>query len=462
MARLFDGASDRIVATASYTGNTFTLATWLYVNSPVAYEGIVESRSSGFQGLLFSGASGNPLTYDWENAADEYDGASGLTVSTGVWHFAGLRISPTAAVVHLDSASWTNTKTHNSQSPSVWNFGCDPQGPTRFLDGQLAEIGMWDATLTVDEMAALAKGFSPHCVRPGALFAYWPLIGRHSPEIELFGKQEGTLTGTAAIEHPRIIYPKPRRVIVPVTASGLSHTLTCATGSYALTGTEPALEQGYKVPLDVGSYALTGTEPTIRQTHILPVAVGAYTLTGTEPALEQGYKIDLDAGTYTSVGIEPTLRQTSILVCAAGAYNATGTEPALEQGYVVALAAGAYAVSGVEPALQQSYIVSFDVGAYTIAGVEPLLRKGRTLIPDLGSYALTGVGPTLRQTHILVCATGTYALTGTPPTLSTTSSSVELLVQLVWDSVVTMQVGWNSDTVRELGWDSDTTQQIGW
>jgi hypothetical protein len=57
----------------------------------------------------------------------------------------------------------------------------------------------------------LSLGYSPLFVRPQSLVAYWPLIGRNSPELELIGGQGGTLTGTTQAEHPRIIRPKRRQ-----------------------------------------------------------------------------------------------------------------------------------------------------------------------------------------------------------------------------------------------------------
>jgi hypothetical protein len=38
------------------------------------------------------------------------------------------------------------------------------------------EIGYWNVQLNADEIAALAKGFSPKLIRPSALLAYMPLV----------------------------------------------------------------------------------------------------------------------------------------------------------------------------------------------------------------------------------------------------------------------------------------------
>ncbi len=71
-------------------------------------------------------------------------------------------------------------------------------------DIDIAEVGMWNVALSDDECAALADGYSPACIRPGALVLYQPLIrainGGVGPIM--------TFVGDVVIKnHPRIIYP---------------------------------------------------------------------------------------------------------------------------------------------------------------------------------------------------------------------------------------------------------------
>jgi hypothetical protein len=83
--------------------------------------------------------------------------------------------------------------------------------PGLFLNGQIAEAAVWNVALSAAEIASLSKGFSPLLIRPASLVAYWPLIGRHDPEIDPVGRFDMTLTAnptTAA--HPRVILPHRR------------------------------------------------------------------------------------------------------------------------------------------------------------------------------------------------------------------------------------------------------------
>lgn len=89
--------------------------------------------------------------------------------------------------------------------------------------GNIAEFAIWIDDITAAGFAALHKGVSPLQVKPEALIAYWPLIGRVSPEPELINSKSATLTGTVAqAEHPRVIRPHRRvsRRLVTAASAG--------------------------------------------------------------------------------------------------------------------------------------------------------------------------------------------------------------------------------------------------
>lgn len=45
-----------------------------------------------------------------------------------------------------------------------------------YYAGSLAEIGVWSAVLTADEIASLARGVTPDKIRPQSLVFYAPLV----------------------------------------------------------------------------------------------------------------------------------------------------------------------------------------------------------------------------------------------------------------------------------------------
>lgn len=95
-----------------------------------------------------------------------------------------------------------------------------------WCNGQIAEAAIWAAALTDAEIAMLALGVSPLLVRPESLVAYWPLIGRTSPEIDLSGGYGMTLINAPPIaDHPRVLYPSRTHIgltpyVAPTPPSG--------------------------------------------------------------------------------------------------------------------------------------------------------------------------------------------------------------------------------------------------
>jgi hypothetical protein len=90
--------------------------------------------------------------------------------------------------------------------------------------GEISEFAIWTDDITAAGFAALHKGLSPLMVMPDKLIAYWPLVGRVSPEPEYINTKSATLTGTIAqAAHPRVIRPHRRvsRRLVTAAAAGV-------------------------------------------------------------------------------------------------------------------------------------------------------------------------------------------------------------------------------------------------
>jgi hypothetical protein len=74
------------------------------------------------------------------------------------------------------------------------------------MSGRVAEGVIYGVALSDAEVAQLATGVSPLLVRPGDILNYYPLIGRASPEIDLVGGNNLTVTGAAAGAHTAMRY----------------------------------------------------------------------------------------------------------------------------------------------------------------------------------------------------------------------------------------------------------------
>jgi hypothetical protein len=72
-------------------------------------------------------------------------------------------------------------------SPSGWMF---------------AEIGVWNAALSDEEIGALAKGYSPSLIRPDNLVSYLPLV---RDPVDLRGNQFAVTGSLSVANHPPVI-----------------------------------------------------------------------------------------------------------------------------------------------------------------------------------------------------------------------------------------------------------------
>jgi hypothetical protein len=137
-------------------------------------------------------------------------GASASTTSgysQGVWqHAAGVIASSTSRTAYLNGGS-AGTDTTSIQSPTGLNattiggrYSSNVIGA--FLDGLIAEVGIWNAALTAEEVASLAKGMTCDKVRPQSLVFYAPLV---RDLIDYKGGLTITNNNTATVaNHPRV------------------------------------------------------------------------------------------------------------------------------------------------------------------------------------------------------------------------------------------------------------------
>lgn len=224
MARAFAKASSQYLAAAAspVTGYPHTMAAWFRSGtiSPGSNQATINlsqgtgtdnnvsgmgigNTSGKFQGYTSAGGGGFVIV----------EPGSALSPDTwylGVWVMASAT-DRTAYIYTADgngaSANNTTTKTY-SASMARTDIGRYQTGFS-YMGGLIGEGAVWSAALTVPEIVSMAKSFSPLFIRPGSLEAYWPLIGRSSPEIDRVGGINLTLVNTPTVgAHPRVIMPR--------------------------------------------------------------------------------------------------------------------------------------------------------------------------------------------------------------------------------------------------------------
>jgi hypothetical protein len=143
-----------------------------------------------------------------ENSKGFTSGSTASPPALNTWyHGAGVFESASSRLVYIDGS---NSSAANSNGNSITPSGVNSvtmgarYGPTLagFMNGRLAEVGIWNVALTAAEIASLAKGMTCDKVRPQSLVFYAPLIRELQ---DLRGGLAITNNNTATVaNHPRV------------------------------------------------------------------------------------------------------------------------------------------------------------------------------------------------------------------------------------------------------------------
>lgn len=225
MAILFDDASSEYLnrTSAVVAAMPLSMAAWFYTNDAAAGQAVMSiSRATGNVdgwSMILSGAASDQV-----NATSSSNGTSTSATTSSSWtadtwhHACCVFTSATSRASYLDGGGKGTGSTSNTPvGPNRTSIGqrFSAGAAATFMSGLVAEVGIWNIALDDADAAMLADGFSPLCVHPESLVAYWPLIGRNDPSRDLVGGAGLTWTNTPTVAaHPRIIYPR-RQIFVP-------------------------------------------------------------------------------------------------------------------------------------------------------------------------------------------------------------------------------------------------------
>lgn len=136
--------------------------------------------------------------------------ASGQTTSqlttANVWqHVAGVFSSQTSRRTYLNGVAGTENTTDIGSQNTATDILIGARRNTgigNYFQGSIAEVGIWNAALTADEIASLADGITCDKVRPQSLVFYAPLT-RELQDVR--GGLSITNNNTATVaNHPRV------------------------------------------------------------------------------------------------------------------------------------------------------------------------------------------------------------------------------------------------------------------
>jgi Concanavalin A-like lectin/glucanases superfamily len=140
----------------------------------------------------------------------QWQTATGLFVSTGIWQHVCVAVSSTQARLYLNGSTFTNNVSHATTNiNAAGDVARDPAPSVVSFQGSIAEPAIWNATLTDAECRALGNGLSPLCLkhRLPSLVMYRDLI--RDPN-RGFGPALTPVNAPTVAPHPPMRYPHGR------------------------------------------------------------------------------------------------------------------------------------------------------------------------------------------------------------------------------------------------------------
>jgi len=218
MARNFASASSQYGETTGtpVTAYPVTMACWFYpVADSVDYTAMSATFAAGTSQELVmrlqGAAAGNPVLALRNNGASV---ASTTGYSAGAWfHGCVMWSASNTAAAYINGGSkgtGSTSATVSANCSGACRVGRRGTTATGYMNGRIAEAGIWNVELNDNEVAYLAAGVSPLRVRPESLVAYWPLKGLSSPEPDWRSatgatRYDLTLINTpTAVNHPPV------------------------------------------------------------------------------------------------------------------------------------------------------------------------------------------------------------------------------------------------------------------
>lgn len=131
-----------------------------------------------------------------------YVAVSTTTISSGTQYgVAGRRNNSTGDIDAIVNGVVEGTATGTSASESNTNnlgIGYNPTFSSRYFDGLIYDLCMWDVYLTIEEIAAHHKGIAASKIRPASIIGYVPLLNdaRFLRNVNTLSNSGVTFSGT--------------------------------------------------------------------------------------------------------------------------------------------------------------------------------------------------------------------------------------------------------------------------
>lgn len=214
MAYEFNGTNQSITATSSPVGadEPITMAAWVNLSTDANSGRIVvccnnTNTSGAYYGIQRYGTLANdPVTAEKYNSVTTASASMNSSSFIGSWnHVVAVFSSNTLRTVYVNGSSTSNTTSLGDAATTFNRLGIAvlPRNTAiSYIDGKIAEVGIWNQELTRDEIQSLYKGMRSTRIRPQGLVFYAPLVRTiHDTRQRLNLTNNGSAT---VANHPRV------------------------------------------------------------------------------------------------------------------------------------------------------------------------------------------------------------------------------------------------------------------
>jgi hypothetical protein len=210
MAFALNGTNRFLTATTPITAVPITVSCWFLANNNTANMALVvlenNSGTHRFDLQALGATTGDPIQSGTASGGPSSFARTTTGFSANTWnHACGVFSTINSRTAYLNAgAKANNTGSQIPNGISVLKIGALNLSGTNvsFFNGSVAEVGIWNASLTDAEIESLAKGMTCDKIRPQNLVFYAPLVR------DLIDQKGGlALTdnnGATVANHPRV------------------------------------------------------------------------------------------------------------------------------------------------------------------------------------------------------------------------------------------------------------------
>lgn len=423
MARSFAGGSAQYLLSTAFASGAFPLTVACNFRTSVvassSFQRVFTWQNSGSDAISSAiinyPSAGDIANQVYKGGTNALPHKSGVIANT--WHHVAAISKSTSNTIYLDGAQGSSQSyTDPGFTGMTYLYVGTTSGPTQYLSGQIAELGVWSVELTAAEIGALSDGYTPLQIRPASLVAYWPL-GGHYGQLDLDrwkNRYDLTPTGSPTwADHPRVIYPRRSFWFPsPIVASTTVYTLEASPATVDVVGQSASLSAVRKLAAQPATIEVVGQEATLRVIRKIVASPATVDVVGQAATLSAVRRLAASPATIEVVGQAATLRVVRKIVASPATVDVVGQSATLTRARTLTANAAEVQVSGQAAGLTATRKITASPAAIEVVGQSANLRVVRRIVASPATVEVVGQTAVTRRTALLQGLAATIAVVG--------------------------------------------------